>query len=485
MNEKKINLKANYVYNTVFQLAVLVIPLVTTPYVSRTLGPDNIGRYSYASAMVMYFVLFAGMGSYTYGQRLVAYHRDNPVRLKQVFINVLSFRIIMSAVMMMLYYAYAVYFEGLSLIHVMVSLNLVNTALDISWLFQGLEDFKRLAVRNLLIRIIGLVGVFILVRSETDTWKYILIIMMSQLLGSLSLWCILPRIPGMDKAKCRCRPFSGFKDMLLLFLPSISIQIYTVLDKSMIGWITGSDYANGCYEQSERIVRLAITVVTSVGTVIQPRVANLFIKDRGEEAKGYVYSAIRIVWLLAIPMMLGMAGVSSVFIPLFLGKKFVDSIPLLCIFSGLVVMVSLANVVGLSYLISTSQQNVYTAAVTIAAAVNLCTNLILIPAYGAIGAAIASVFAETVGTGIQIGYCLVKKQLEPGKIFGPLWKYLLAGLIMLAGILLLKMIVPEGVPGLLILIFGGVLIYLVCLIIEKDSFTGYYLKKIRSRISAG
>lgn len=175
--------------------------------------------------------------------------------------------------------------------------------------------------------------------------------------------------------------------------------------------------------------RLAMTVVTSIGTVVLPRVANLFQKSNLDEAKRYVYQAFRVVWLLAIPIMFGLMGVSSVFIPLFLGSGFDDAIGLLCIFSILVLVVSLAYVTGISYLIPTKQQNVYTAAVTIAAIVNFCMNLILIPRVGVFGAAIASIVAETIGTAIQIIYCISKKQLNAKQIFCALlevsliWKY--------------------------------------------------------------
>lgn len=154
-----------------------------------------------------------------------------------------------------------------------------------------------------------------------------------------------------------------------------------------------------------------------IGTVVLPRVANLFQKSNLDEAKRYVYQAFRVVWLLAIPIMFGLMGVSSVFIPLFLGSGFDDAIGLLCIFSILVLVVSLAYVTGISYLIPTKQQNVYTAAVTIAVIVNFCMNLILIPRVGVFGAAIASIVAETIGTAIQIIYCISKKQLNAVWLF--------------------------------------------------------------------
>ena len=384
----------------------------------------------------------------------------------------------MSLISFILYFIYAIFFEGLNLINIIIALSILNVTFDISWFYQGIEDFKSVVIRNLIVRIICLSGIFIFIKTANDTWKYVLILMLAQILGSLSMWRVMPQYICFVK---RINPFDGFKDILLIFLPSIAIQVYTILDKSMIGWITGSDYANGCYEQSERIARLAMTVVTSIGTVVLPRVANLFQKSNLDEAKRYVYQAFRVVWLLAIPIMFGLMGVSSVFIPLFLGSGFDDAIGLLCIFSILVLVVSLAYVTGISYLIPTKQQNVYTAAVTIAAIVNFCMNLILIPRVGVFGAAIASIVAETIGTAIQIIYCISKKQLNAKQIFVPCWKYLLSGSIMLLFVETLKTKFSGGIVSLCVLICTGGLSYVGVLLILRDRFFIDNINKILKR----
>lgn len=475
MSNKVVSVKKNFIYNSAFQVLILLVPFITTPYVSRILGADNIGKYSYASAMVTYFTLVAALGSTTYGQRKIAYYRDNKEKMSSVFWNTFFFRCIMSLISLVLYLVYVVFFEGLNCINIVIALNILNVVLDISWFYQGIENFKNVVICNLTVRIVCLIGIFVFVRTSNDTWKYVLILMMAQILGNLSMWYRMPCYVCFVK---KINPFDGLKDIVLIFLPSIAIQVYTILDKSMIGWITGSDYANGCYEQSERIARLAMTVVTSIGTVVLPRVANLFQKNNLDEAKRYVYQAFQVVWLLAIPIMFGLMGDSSVFIPLFLGEGFDDAIGLLCIFSILVLVVSLAYVAGISYLIPTKQQNVYTVAVTIAAIVNFCMNLVLIPRMGAFGAAIASVAAETIGTAIQIIYCISKKQLEAKQIFAPCWKYLVAGSIMLLIVEGLKIKFSVGIISLCLLVCIGGLSYALILWILRDRFFIDNVKKI-------
>lgn len=471
---KKISVKKNFLYNTIVQIAVLIIPFITTPYVSRVLGASNIGKYSYATSIVTYFTLIATLGSTVYGQRKIAFYRDDKKQLSQIFWNIFSFRCISSTIALVFYLIYIYFVEGFNVINIIVSLNIVDVAISVAWFFQGIEDFKKIAFRSLFVRLLLLFSIFTLIKKQEDIWIYAIIMMFSNILGNLVMWISVPKHISFVN---RIHPFNGIKDMWLIFLPSVATQVYTILDKSMIGWITGSDYANGCYEQSERIARLAITVVTSVGTVILPRVANLYHNNNMGEAKQYVYKAFRVVWLLSFPMMFGLIGVSSVFIPLFLGNGFEDSIGLLMIFSVLIVVVSIAYIAGLSYLVPTKQQNVYTVSVTIAAICNFLINIVLIPKMGAFGAAIASVMAELIGATIQVTYCLVKKQLEFNRIFGTCWKYAIASLVMFGVVNILKTSFSEGLKALCVLIAIGVISYVSVLALLKEDLLILFVKK--------
>lgn len=267
------SVKKNFIYNSAFQILTLFVPLVTTPYVSRVLGAENIGDYSYATAIVTYFVVIATLGSTIYGQRAIAFCRDKKDNMSEVFWNVFSFRFISGFFSIVIYFLLIWKLEEVNIIKILVSLNIINMITDISWFFQGIEEFKKIVFRNFLIKIISLILVFSFVNTSEDTWIYALILCGSLVIGNSSLWLYLPNYLDFPK---RVNPFINIKDMFLIFVPTMASQVYTILDKSMIGWITNSGYQNGCYEQSERLARAALTIVTSVGAVILPRVANLY-----------------------------------------------------------------------------------------------------------------------------------------------------------------------------------------------------------------
>ena len=478
MNNQK-SVRKNAIYNSIFQFLIYVIPLITTPYASRVLGAEHIGQYSYALSIATYFWLTAVLGSSTHGQRIIAYNRDDKEKLSEEFWNTLFFRVITTIASLILYFVFISFFGSITVLQIIVSLHVLNVAFDVSWFFQGLEDFKKTATRGLVVKLLGLVGIFLFVRNSNDTWKYAVILLGSIFLGNLFLWISVPEL--IQKPK-NVRPFKEIKDIILVFLPTVASQVYMVLDKSMIGWITHSDYENGCYEQSEKLVRVAVVIISAVSAVILPRVANLYSQNKMDEAKEYVYKAYRVVFFLAIPMFYGLIICASLFMPIYLGNGYELSIPLMQIFSWLIVVVCLASITGFSYLVPTKQQNVYTFSVTMAAIANLLMNLILIPKIGALGAAIASISAETIGTVIQIWYCVYKKQLDIKKIINPSWKYFLSGTLMFFILLGIKHWFFSGIKSLLILVFAGFLSYVLILIILKDSFILEQIRRIRGRL---
>ena len=464
---KQQSIKRNYIYNTLYQILSICTPLITAPYLSRTLGADGIGIQSYTNSIVSYFSLVAVLGSTTFGQRKIASVRDNRCDLSQAFWEIVFFRLFTVAVTMIAYCIFLLVNQEYLEIYIILSINIINVFVDITWFYQGIEDFPRIVIRNCMVRIAQIAAIFIFIKSVDDLVLYIFFLATFTLIANIWTW--LPLSQYVDKPK-NVKIFRNFRDMFLLFLPTIATQVYLVLDKSMIGIITDSNYQNGCYEQAEKIARLALTVVTSVAAVILPRVANLYNNGEKEHAVDYVYKGYKFVWLLSIPIMFGLISISDVFVPIFFGKGYDMAIPLVSIFSVLVLAVSLAYVSGYSFLIPIGKQNVYTGVVSICAVINFVLNICLIPRIGAIGAAIASIIAEILGAALQIIYCCKKNFLCFYMIFDSVWKYLVSGIAMLTILEILKRFFRYSLIWLISLIIFGATIYFLSLLILKDKF---------------
>ena len=160
MSGKKSVVK-NYMYNLVYQILILILPLVTTPYLSRVLGSDGVGIYSYTYAIVTYFVLFGSLGIALYGQREIAYAQDQPRKRKKIFFELIIIRFITVFIAAIIYYFWFVRGNQYQTYYMILFIELFATAFDISWFFQGIEEFKKTVIRNVLVRIISVSLVFV------------------------------------------------------------------------------------------------------------------------------------------------------------------------------------------------------------------------------------------------------------------------------------------------------------------------------------
>ena len=471
------SISRNYLYNVSYQLLTLLTPFITTPYLSRVLGPDGIGIYSYTTSIVSYFILFSTLGLANYGQREIAYHRDDPYLQSRTFFEIVLLRFILVGINLVAYYSIIRFSVGDRLIYWIQALNIVAVLFDISWFFQGLEEFGKIVFRNFVIKIINIGLIFLLVKESSDVSKYVLLIGIMNILSGISIWFFLPQYL-IHVPLGALRPFRNLRVIIELFLPQIAIQLYTVLDKTMIGLITGSSFENGYYEQAEKVVKLSLTVVTSLGTVVLPRVAHSFAKQKYDEIKKLMFQSYQFVWFITIPMCFGLMGIAQNFVPWFFGPGYANVVSLIQILSVLTIAIALSNVTGIQYLLPTNQQNHLTVSVVCGAIVNCFLNAMLIKRNGAVGAAIASIIAELVVTFVQ--FYFVRHVFSFGNVLKLSIKYWIAGSFMLAGICFLGRHFAPAPIYTVHLILMGFLIYSSILLLLRDSMVFMLVKKLRS-----
>lgn len=469
----KKSIKVNYLYNLIYQVFTLVTPLITAPYLARVLGADGIGLYSYTESVVSYFLLFAALGTATYGQREIAYVQDNRKERSRVFWETKLLNLVSAAAVLAVYYPFALMQENRAL-YLVFSLNILATMIDVSWFFQGLEEFGKIVLRNIIAKLIGIVFVFLFVKTKEDVVVYALGGLGVSFLGNLCMWFGIAKYIDRPDWK-NMRPFKRLPEVLSLFLPTIATQIYTVLDKTMIGWITHSDVENGYYEQAIKLSRMVLMVVTALGTVMIPRIGYHFERNETEQVQQYMYRGYRFVWLLGIPLCFGLIGVASSLVPWFYGDGYEKVVPLLWILSFLILAIGINNVTGLQYLVPTKRQNTFTLTVVIGAAVNFVLNAILIPRFASIGAAVASVIAEMTIAVVQI--VIIRKELSPWKIVQPAWKYVISGGVMLTVVVLLNRCMAPSILETLLLACSGAVVYFAMLLILRDSF---FIESVKS-----
>ena len=457
------SIKKNYILNVCYQLLSVITPLITTPYISRVLEADGIGAYSYADSISSYFVIFAILGTATYAQREVSYVQDDIVKRSRIFWETLILRIVTTLIAIAVY---MLIFKRNTLFMIL-SVNIIAVACDVTWFFQGMEEFGKIVGRNTLFKLLNIAFIFLAVKTKGDLLLYVGGIVGLNLIGQVSLWTLIPEYVCVIE-KEELRPFRDITTVVSLFIPTVAIQVYTICDKTMIGFFTETDFENGYYEQTMKIVRVLQFIVTSLATVMAPRIGYCFAQGKNREIQEYMLKSYNFAWAVAIPFCLGIMGISDNMVPWFFGEGFGKVSVLLKILPVIVVAIGLSNITGVQYLLPTKQQNKYTRSVIIGAMINFAINLILIPKFFSIGATIASVAAETVIMFVQFYY--VRKEINIPDVLKLCKNYIIAGALMLIVLRIENEWLDSCMLNTVIMMVTGMIVYIVATVIMKDRF---------------
>ncbi|MBQ2639506.1 MAG: flippase [Bacilli bacterium] len=462
----KKNVKANYVYNLLYQLLTIILPIITIPYLARTLGSEGNGIYGYTLSIATYFTLIGSLGIALYGQREIAYCQDNRIKRSKVFweLNIIKFiTMIISIIVFYFVYArsgeYAIYYK-------ILLLELFASIIDISWFYQGMEEFKTIVLRNYIIRMICLFCIFIFIKTPSDTWKYVLIFSGSTLLGNLSLWINLSKKISLIAIK-KLNIKKHIKPILLLFIPQIAIQLYTVLDKSMIGMITNNMSEVAYYDQAQKVIKTLMTVITSISTVMLPRIAACYANNDKKRIKEYMNNSFKFIFMVSFPMIFGIIAVSDSFVPFFFGNGY-DKIKIVMPLLSVIILFISMSIMIAQLLLSTKQTKKYTISVVSGAIINFVLNLILIYYFKSIGACIATIIAEFSIAAIDLYF--IRSKFNIFEIIKSSKNYFLLSIVMFFVIYPFGYLQFSNMLTMVIQISIGGILYIIGLFIIKDEF---------------
>ena len=231
------SLKKNYFSAISNQLLTSIIWSAALFFISRALGAAEIGAYSYATSICSYFVLVSNLGFLSYGQREIAFLRDDKEAYSKVFVELFLLKLLISSAVIALYVGFIIFIAPDKILYTIIIIQILNSMLDISFLYTGLEKFGTVAIRTLFIKVVYFVAIVTFVREPDDFYKYCIIESMGVCGVSISLFIRLPHLLTRFKGKLNIK--RHLVPVLTLFVPSIAVQIYTVLDKSMIGLLSG------------------------------------------------------------------------------------------------------------------------------------------------------------------------------------------------------------------------------------------------------
>ena len=455
------------------------MPLVIVPYTMSHLGEKVLGISDFAGNVASWFILFGILGVNLYGNKEIAKVRDDKEKLNKTFFEILFMQIFNMAIASFFYFLY-VYFivDDNKFIYYLYLFTMLASMLDISWFFYGIEDFKVASLRNIFVKIIGVSLIMIFVKTPDDLWLYVLINSFSELIGQAIMFVQLRHIISFRKINFIQSYKKHIKSTIILFIPTIAISVYTLLDQTMLGILTDDKANVALYKASQGFVKMFLYFITSIGSVMLPRITNIYYNKGGkEEASKYINTTFRMALLLSIPMMFAMISTSPYFIPWYLPKQ-LEIIKLIQYSSPIVVLISLSNVFGIQYLVPTGRNKEYSLSVTIGAVTNFIVNLILIPKLGGVGAAIGSVVAEFTVTAVQ--YYYVRNDISINcKSY--LFKYIIAALAMFMVVIFIGNQMTASLLTNLVQAVLGAMTYFILLFIMKEDLLLSVSKKIFKR----
>ncbi len=460
----------NFIYNTGYQILTLLLPFITIPYVSRIFSPEELGVYSATLSTAQMFSVIGMFAVGAYGVKEIAANRDDKVKLSEKFYQIRYMQKITMIISIITYYIFFVFTNkgNDKVLYIIQSIHLLAGLVDISWLFIGLEDFKKTVIRNIVVKLGSLTLIFILVNKPTDLWIYTVILAASMLLGNISMWVYIKGMIVKDRKKNKNLKLNITMASSLL-IPQIAYQMYTSFDRTILGMVSSMQDV-GMYDQSQKIVRMAVGIVTSLGIVMMPRITNMISNNKGKsEINELLRKSLNLTLFISVGCTFGIISISKNFVPWFFGKEYLDVALLLNITSIVCILTALGSFFSNQYAIPRGNKKAYMIPIIIAGILSVAFNAILGRIIGVLGACITIVIVEFLALLLRLFY--LRKDLDYRYLFKDLIKMLISGIVMITVVFIMRKVLnlqPNVLSTIIEVISGGSIYIITILLIHKE-----------------
>lgn len=479
--EKNSSVAVNAILSFVKTLTGIIFPIITFAYASRILGADGVGKVTFSRNVITYFTTLATFGVNYYGTREVAKRRDNKEELSKFCHEMLMINgigCVISYVLLTFSLILITKFNNYQLLLVVNSVSIILTCLGMDWLYQGLEKFKFITIRTICFQFISIVYMLLFVRSRTDILAYTVVLIFSSS-GAFALNFINSRCLISYKRSRNYDIKGHLKPMLRLFAFAISVELYTVLDSTMLGFLKG-DNAVGLYTVAVKTNKMTDTLVTSLGVVLIPRLAYYLCHGAEKKSRELINKAYNYIFLFSVPLCVGVFILAKEIIYLFSGEDFLSATLTMRLLVPIVVIIPFNVLTNIQIFIPMGKENLVLLSSILAALVNFMVNYILIPPFSQNGAAIGTVVAE--GTCAVMCFIFSRKYIGIKGVFRLNYQYWLASLPILGIGYLTSRWINGIVLRVAVTVFLSVIIYTGILYAFKNPYFEYVLKFAKEKL---
>lgn len=481
---KKQSVIKNYIYQFGYQFIILVIPLVLSPYLTRVLGGEGLGIYAYTYSIAYYFVIIAMLGINRHGQRVIATNSEREIELRRKFWSLLSVHAFFSVLSLLLYIFFVIVLvKDNKDIYYLQAIFVASALFDITWFFQGLENFKSVVIRNLCVKLASTVAIFAFVKNNQDVWLYTFITAMSVLIGQIVMLPQAIKIARPIRFEWKDAK-EHFKPLFVLAVSVIAAALYTVFDKTLLGLLSSTQNV-AFYEYSYKIISIPTTFITVIGTVLYPRVCSMVAKNDVEGQKRYYRYSVHITGFIGMGSIFGLLALAQPIADIYYGSSFSACGPVIAIMSPLIFIVGFGDVIRTQYMIPRHLDGKFASILFINAGVNILLSLALIPIIGIYGAVTGTIVAEIVGLILEIR--ISREIFDFKELILQIIPYVLIGLVTFFVLRFISSLTEMRVGVLIIEIIVGFLLYssltlLYCAFFQK-SVLANMVNKIKSKIA--
>lgn len=475
-------LKMNLTFSSLYQVLNIVIPLVTTPYLSRIIGAEGIGIYAYTFSIAAIFSMIAVFGGDTYGTRTLAQLSDDKREISAAFFEILLIQFIIAIAAISAYIAFVFNADRYQVVLYVQGLHILASMLSVNWFFYGRGDFKYVSIRNAFIKLLLLVSIFIFVKEKKDVLTYVALSSIADIACILSVWPKLLKETVFVKISMKAT-IRHIKPMLMLFIPVITTAVYQRVNKIMLGSLSSIDQS-GYFENADKVINVFIALIAGIGLVLNAHISELISTEPEDGATNFVQKMINTIMFITVGIAFGIASVALPFSALFFGVDFSACGPLLKLYAPIIVIKAYSSLFFSAYLIPYKKDLTYIAATIIGAIISIASNYLLIPRYASYGAVVATLLAESAVT-MYLVIC-TRRVFLPRKLITTMLPCVISGLIMYLTIVRISPNLVSGIFGIVLLTIAGACIYLIAYLVigltSHPSQTINQLKKVASLI---
>lgn len=475
--------RKNTLYNMAYRLFSMLLPLVTAPWLSRAVGTEGVGLYGYAWAISYTFCLVGLLGLENYGPRAIAQSKDDAAQLNRTFSAIWKMQLLVAGLTLLVWCGYVAFVAGEEKqVAFHLTLMSVSCLVNVDWCLMGLDQFKPIALRNTIVKLLAAAAVFIFVKAPEDLWIYAFVWSLSTFIGCASCFLSL-------RGKVRFVPvtwkeaLTHLKPCAVLSISVIAVSVYRQMSKVMIGALSDM-HQTGLYENADKIILCLAGFISAIGTVMLPKVSHMTAQGRMDDVKKHIDASVDLVMCMVCALGFGLASVAKEFAPLFYGADFAESGLLMIPLAFTLLTIGFANVIRTQWVLPQKRDGIFVKSVLTGAAVNVALNAALIPSFGAMGAVIATLAAELAVPLVQ--FVILRRELPYLRYMKYVLAYSAIGLVMVLAVRLAALLPVGGWVGLAVQVAAGGIVYVaLCLVWWKITGNRHILGVIKKSAKGG